>query len=91
MTRRLPQERPARVEIQLVDGSNRKGEVGVNRGDDASPYTREELHGKFLDLTSRVWPPAHGERVLEATLALAAGLTGMADWTGLLRLAPRAC
>jgi 2-methylcitrate dehydratase PrpD len=90
MTRRLPKERPARVEIHLIDGSVRVGEVGVNRGDDASPYSREELRGKFLDLTGRVWPQAHGERVLEATLALAAGSAGMDDWTTLLRLAPKA-
>jgi 2-methylcitrate dehydratase PrpD len=90
MTRRLPQERPARVVIHLMDGSARVAEVGVNRGDDAAPYTRDELRGKFLDLTGRVWQRSHSERVLEATLALAAGSATMADWTSLLRMAPQA-
>ncbi len=42
-----------RVEIQLLDGRMLAGEVGVNRGDDALPYSREELRAKFLDLTGR--------------------------------------
>ena len=88
MTRRLPLERPARVEILLMDGSTREGEVGVNRGDDAMPYTRDELRGKFLDLTRRAWPPAHGAQVLDATLALAAGGVALSDWTALLKRAP---
>jgi 2-methylcitrate dehydratase PrpD len=87
MTRRLPQERPARVVITLKSGGTLSAEAGVNRGDDASPYTREELRGKFMDLTQRVWPKAHAQRVLEATLGL--GATGdMAHWVALLRQMP---
>ena len=88
MTRRLPLERPARVEILLADGSTRVGEAGVNRGDDASPYSREELRAKFMDLTRRAWPAAHGAQVLDATLALAAGDVALSDWTALLGRAP---
>ena len=98
MTLRLPLERPARVEIVCADGSSRVGEAGVNRGDDASPYTSEELRGKFLDLTGRIWPADHAQQVLEATLALGTGTgtgTGtrstavtLADWAALLRRAP---
>jgi len=90
MTRRLPLERPARVLITLLDGSTRVGEVGVNRGDDASPYSRAELRGKFLDLTGRVWSQAHAELVLDQTLGMAAGAVAFADWTSLLRHPPRA-
>ena len=88
MTRRLPLERPARVVISLTDGSTIAGEAGVNRGDDASPYTREELRHKFMDLTQRVWPAAHAERVLRATLGLGAGAASLADWALLLRRPP---
>ena len=91
MSRRLPLERPAKVVICLIDGSTVEGEAGVNRGDDASPYTREELRGKFMDLTSRVWPAAHAERVLEVTLALGGhGDTGLRHWAELLRRGPDA-
>jgi hypothetical protein len=72
MTQRLPLERPARVVISLHDGRQIIGEAGVNRGDDAAPYSREELRQKFMDLTQRVWPAAHAAAVLEATLEMAA-------------------
>jgi 2-methylcitrate dehydratase PrpD len=89
MTRRLPLERPARVLITLIDGSSLQGEVGVNRGDDALPYSRSDLRDKFMELTGRVWPSAHGAQVLEATLGLAAGDTPFDAWTALLRRVPR--
>ncbi len=87
MTRRLPQERPARVVITLKSGGTLSAEAGVNRGDDAAPYTRDELRGKFMDLTQRVWPKAHARQVLEATLGLGAS-TDMAQWVALLRQVP---
>lgn len=89
MTRRLPLERPARVEITCMDGRTLAGEVGVNRGDDSLPYTRDELRGKFIDLTTRAWPADHAARVLDATLALARGDAPLAQWAVLLGQAPR--
>ncbi len=89
MTRRLPMERPARVSITLRDGRTLQGEVGVNRGDDALPYSRNELRGKFMELTGRVWTQGHAAHVLEATLSLAAEKMDFADWAGLLRHPPR--
>jgi 2-methylcitrate dehydratase PrpD len=88
MTRRLPLERPARVVIRLDDGRSVSGEAGVNRGDDASPYSRDELRGKFMDLAQRVWPREHAHAVLEATLGLVRGDATLAHWRGLLRRAP---
>jgi 2-methylcitrate dehydratase PrpD len=88
MTKRLPNERPARVTI--VDRSGRRwvGEAGVNRGDDASPYTPAELEAKFLELTQRVWPAAQCHAVLEATHALCAGKATLEGWFALLRRPP---
>ena len=88
MSARLPHERPAHVVITLEDGSSLQAEVGVNRGDDAFPYSREELRGKFMDLTQRVWAPGHCARVLEATLALAEPGASFGQWTALLREPP---
>ncbi|MEO7937778.1 MAG: hypothetical protein ABIR55_04080, partial [Burkholderiaceae bacterium] len=85
MTRRLPLERPARVRITLIDGSSLQGEVGANRGDDALPYSRDDLRDKFMALTGRVWPTAHAAQVLEATLGLAAGDIAFDTWLKLLR------
>ena len=89
MSRRLPLERPARLVITLTNGQQLVGEAGVNRGDDASPYTRDELRLKFMDLTGRVWPEAHARAVLEATLGLAALQVSLPEWTALLGQAPR--
>ncbi|MEO7939563.1 MAG: hypothetical protein ABIR55_13135, partial [Burkholderiaceae bacterium] len=65
-----------------------QGEVGANRGDDALPYSRDDLRDKFMALTGRVWPTAHAEQVLEATLDLAAGNSAFDAWVKLLRRAP---
>lgn len=85
MTGRLPKERPARVSVRLRDGREVTAQTSVNRGDDASPYTESELRGKIIDLTSRVWPREHCERVLEATLALGGTDSSMEHWRKLLR------
>ncbi len=90
MTLRLPQERPARVTISLTNGDTLEGEVGVNRGDDALPYSRAELREKFLDLTARAWPVAHGEAVLQATLDMASRSADFSRWSALLAHPPRA-
>jgi 2-methylcitrate dehydratase PrpD len=90
MTQRLPMERPARVVITGTDGRQWAGEAGVNRGDDASPYTADELTTKFMDLTGRVWPAEHAQHLLQATHALCAGEGTFSDWCALLRRPPRA-
>jgi 2-methylcitrate dehydratase PrpD len=90
MTQRLPMERPARVVITTTDGRQWAGEAGVNRGDDASPYTADELTAKFMDLTGRVWPADHAQHLLQATHALCAGEGTFSDWCALLRRPPRA-
>lgn len=84
MSARLPNERPAAVTLYLKDGSSRTGQAGVNRGDDASPYTREELRQKFMNLTSRIWPTAHCETMLQATLDLANLKVSFQTWSQLL-------
>ncbi|MFM8555645.1 MAG: MmgE/PrpD family protein [Betaproteobacteria bacterium] len=84
MSARLPAERPAHVALHLRDGRILEAEVGVNRGDDASPYSPGELSMKFMDLCGRVWPASHCERLLEATLGLGRGSSSLDDWLPLL-------
>ena len=71
MTARLPDERPARVEITLHDGNRLTSEVGANRGDDTDPYTRHELATKWTELCERTWPPANAKRIQALLLGLA--------------------
>jgi len=88
MSQRLPQERPARVLMRLKDGRQLLAEAGVNRGDDASPYTREELRAKFMDLNGRIWPADHCRDLLEATLGLASLQVPLGRWLGLISRPP---
>jgi 2-methylcitrate dehydratase PrpD len=89
MSRRLPNERPARVVITDIDGRQWTGEAGVNRGDDASPYSEEELTHKFLDLTGRVWTEDHAKQVLHATHQLCTGKLNLAHWLDLVKAPPK--
>ena len=92
MTARLPHERPAHVRILTRDGIAHEAAVGVNRGDDASPYSRDELAQKFLDLCTRVWTRSHADALLNATLSLVntstESSTSMRQWLQLLRASP---
>jgi 2-methylcitrate dehydratase PrpD len=90
MSQRLPAERPAQVLMRLTDGRQLVAEAGVNRGDDASPYTREELRAKFMDLSGRIWPAAHCRDLLEATLGLARLQVPLGRWLGLVSRSPMA-
>lgn len=89
MTRRLPLERPARV--TLIDHQGRRwiGEAGVNRGDDAAPYTAQELTVKFMDLCGRIWPEAHAHKLLRTTHGLCSGQNSLRQWLALLGHAPQ--
>jgi 2-methylcitrate dehydratase PrpD len=93
MTARLPHERPALVRVQDLQGNVHCAEVGVNRGDDSSPYTPQELTQKFFDLCARSWPRSHADAVLNATLELgktrAAGAAAFTHWLTLLRRPPK--
>jgi 2-methylcitrate dehydratase PrpD len=71
MTQRLPQFRPARIELKLVDGRTLGAAVEANRGDDQDPYSRGELVGKFFSLAGRVWPHDRTDDMRKKLLALA--------------------
>lgn len=90
MTQRLPLERPARVTLTSHSGRQWTAEVGANRGDDALPYTADELTAKFMALCGRIWPEAHAKQLLEATHALCAGQQDMPGWLALLGRPPLA-
>jgi len=89
MTRRLPEERPARVVITDHAGRQWIGEAGVNWGDEAARYTTAELSAKFMELCGRVWPADHCRELLAASHALCAGEVALPSWLALLRRAPR--
>ncbi len=70
MTSRLPQVRPARVDLRLRDGRTLTAAVEANRGDDQDPYSREELTTKYFSLTARVWSHEAADAVRQKILTL---------------------
>lgn len=70
MTSRLPQVRPAKVDLRLRDGRTLTAAVEANRGDDQDPYSRDELTTKYFSLTARVWPHETADTVRQKVLAL---------------------
>lgn len=71
MTAKLPQFRPARVDLRLRDGRTLSAAVEANRGDDQDPYSRDELTSKYFSLAGRVWPHEAADDVRRRILALA--------------------
>ncbi|MDP1748090.1 MAG: MmgE/PrpD family protein, partial [Reyranella sp.] len=71
MTAKLPQFRPARVDLRLRDGRTLTAAVEANRGDDQDPYSRDELTGKYFSLAGRVWPHDTADEVRKKILDLA--------------------
>lgn len=51
-TQRWPHEHPARVEVVTTSGETLRGEVDRPRGGPHSPFSYEDLKGKFSSLTS---------------------------------------
>ncbi len=70
MTAKLPQFRPARIDVRLHDGRTLSAAVEANRGDDQDPYSRDELTGKFFSLAERVWSHEVADGVRTKLLAL---------------------
>jgi len=58
MTAKLPDLRPASVNILMKDGRRYQAGVETNRGDWQDPYTPDQLSDKFMSLTRRLWPEA---------------------------------
>jgi 2-methylcitrate dehydratase PrpD len=71
MTARLPQFRPARVDVRLRDGRTLSAAVETNRGDDQDPYSRDELTGKYFSLAERVWTHNAADDLRKKILTLA--------------------
>jgi 2-methylcitrate dehydratase PrpD len=71
MTARLPQFRPARVDLRMRDGRTLSASVEANRGDDQDPYSRDELTGKYFSLTARTLSHDVADGIRKNVLALA--------------------
>ncbi len=56
LTAMMPDFRPARVKVELLDGSVLEAETKTNRGDTEDPYDDQELDRKYAELSGLVWP-----------------------------------
>lgn len=64
LTAMLPELRPARVTITLVDGRVLRAEAFTNKGDTEDPYSAGEVQDKFREVAGSVWSDAHCSAVL---------------------------
>lgn len=70
LTALMPDFRPARVTVELLDGTVLTAETKTNRGDTEDPYDDAELDRKFFELTGRVWPETTAQQVYEGCFAI---------------------
>ncbi len=73
MTAKLPNQRPAQVTGALRDGRRFTASTETNRGDWADPFTKTEVHGKYMSLTARVRSREKSQEVWDAALELDSG------------------
>ena len=64
-TAKMPDYRPSRVTIELIDGTQLSAETMTNRGDTEDPYDDDELDQKYIDLTGRVWTESISKSVYD--------------------------
>ncbi len=70
LTARLPGLRPARVTVTLADGKTLTAEVLTNKGDTEDPYTADEVHQKFIEVSAPVLGRARAVDLSTAILNL---------------------
>lgn len=72
MSAMLPDLRPARVVIQMNDGTVLEAATETNRGDWTDPYGEAEIREKYTSLTTRLWSQDHADRMWAQVHALPA-------------------
>ena len=70
MTKQLPELRPARICVTMMDGQSLEATVKTNRGDWQDPYQPEALKSKYLSLATRLWTSEQAERTYETLMSL---------------------
>ena len=82
LTAMMPAKRPARVTLNLKDGTQLRAEAFVNKGDFEDPYSQNELREKYYELAIPVW----GEEKAQNVYATIANVDKLPDVNGLTRL-----
>ena len=65
LDRRFPRGRPARIEIELADGTQHRAEVEIPLGDAARPFDDKTVTEKFHDLAGSAIGSAQAKKVVE--------------------------
>ena len=70
LTSMVPDKRPARVKMFLIDGKVLEAEAFVTRGDAESPYSTEDKKAKYDDLVEPIWGHERAETIYSDIMAL---------------------
>ncbi|HLY46313.1 MAG TPA: MmgE/PrpD family protein [Stellaceae bacterium] len=88
MTAQVPQRRPARVTVTLVDGRSATHSRQSHRGDFDEPFTDAEIRGKFRELAHTVLTP-DGAAAVERAVDSCEEWPSVAELPALLRRSGR--
>ena len=82
LTAMMPGQRPARVALSLVDGTELKAEAFINKGDFEDPYSPDDLLEKYFELATPVW----GKDISQQLHGAVSGLDEISDVRQVTRL-----
>jgi len=63
LTAMMPDRRPSRVRIKLVNGEMIEAETFMNKGDFEDPYGADDLEKKYFRLVDPIWGQETAEKV----------------------------
>jgi 2-methylcitrate dehydratase PrpD len=81
-TEKLPDLRPAKVEVIFSDGRKITHSVETNRGDWQDPYSTVQIKNKFESLTSRVWSQKKCNLIYNNIMKTDLNDLGYLNWLG---------
>ena len=82
LTAMMPGQRPAKVALSLVDGTELKAEAFINKGDFEDPYSPDDLLEKYFELATPVW----GKDISQQLHGVVSGLDEISDVRQVTRL-----
>ncbi len=70
LTAMMPDRRPSRVNLALVNGESYQAEAFINKGDAEDPYSSEEIREKYFELLDPVYGHDQAEKLHERLMRL---------------------
>ena len=66
----MPDQRPSRVSLTLINGESHTAEAFINKGDAEDPYSTEEIREKYFELLDGVYGHEKATELYRRTMVL---------------------